>query len=473
MIKFKRLLMLLILIMAFSIPQTALAKDFVDASPADWFYNDLQTMVNRGVVAGYQDGSFKPQNSITVGEFLKMLAINSGAPNMAAAPGEHWAQPYHDYAVTTGWLFGEIADLNAKADRFLVAELVLLALNLDIDTNTVSPFSDIDSPLLNTLYQKGIINGSDSEQGLVYRPMQAISRAEICAILNRSYQWQLANNPQQVEPTPAPEPPPTPAPADDGDFSYPLITAAMPEQPQLSYDYFKQVMLHMMVNNIDYIELTFAGYSYQQLEDAGIYDDLVFAAHSQIFDQYHELAAFYQSIEVGLTPNRGSTIVSIDISHPVYTNQQVIERKNMMIAELEDWVNQLFDQGIIYEGMSDYDMAYTFYQLIITEFAYDTNYLPASFDGYGMLENGIGVCQAYVSLFNAMCKIVGIEVQGAGGLADGEAHIWSYVNLDGEWTYVDPTWGDPVPDMVDYFDPYYFDISKQELSGSHIFTAYY
>ncbi len=473
MLKFKRLLLLLTLLMAFSIPQTALAKDFTDVRSGDWFYNDLQTMVNHGVVNGYQDGSFKPQASITVGEFLKMLTINSGAPVMAAAPGEHWAQPYHDYAIDKGWLFWDIAYLNAEADRFLVAELVLLALNLEIDENAISPFTDINSAILNTLYQKGIINGSDSNQGLVYRPMQAISRAEICAILNRSYQWQLANNQQQATPQPTPQPTPTPEPIEADYLTYPMITTAMPSQVQLSYDYFKQVMLHMMVNNLDYIELDFPGYTYQELEAAGIYDDLVFPAHAQIFDQYHELTAFYQNIEVSLTPHNGGTIVAIDIDHPVYTNQQVIDRKNMMIAEVEAWVNELFAQGTLDEGMSDYDMAYIFYQLIITEFAYDTNYLPASFDGYGMLENGIGVCQAYVSLFNTMCKIVGIEAQGTGGIAEGGPHIWSYINLDGEWTYADPTWGDPVPDMADYYDPFYFDISKQELSTTHIFTDYF
>ncbi|WP_352419482.1 hypothetical protein [Proteiniborus sp.] len=53
---------------------------------------------------------------------------------------------------------------------------------------------------------------------------------------------------------------------------------------------------------------------------------------------------------------------------------------------------------------------------------YDRSYSPESFTGYGAAINKEAVCQGYTALYNILCKIVGIEVQGVPGIVNGEEH---------------------------------------------------
>lgn len=46
---------------------------FPDVRQGDWFYDDVLRSLDFGIVNGYEDGTFKPQNNITYQEFIKML----------------------------------------------------------------------------------------------------------------------------------------------------------------------------------------------------------------------------------------------------------------------------------------------------------------------------------------------------------------------------------------------------------------
>lgn len=52
----------------------AATKNFQDVSMNDWFYNDVQKMVSYGVVAGYDDNTYRPANSVNRAELAAMLS---------------------------------------------------------------------------------------------------------------------------------------------------------------------------------------------------------------------------------------------------------------------------------------------------------------------------------------------------------------------------------------------------------------
>ena len=68
----------------------------------------ISFLSNKGIINGYEDGTFKPGNPITRGEFVKMLMVYAGNekantagvvtgfPDVDAAEGReaHWAHPY-------------------------------------------------------------------------------------------------------------------------------------------------------------------------------------------------------------------------------------------------------------------------------------------------------------------------------------------------------------------------------------------
>ena len=74
-------------------------------------------------------------------------------------------------------------------------------------------------------------------------------------------------------------------------------------------------------------------------------------------------------------------------------------------------------------------------------------------DIYGVFVDKKAICGGYSKAFSYLCDKVGIETITVTGDADGEAHMWNMVKLDGEWYNVDCTWDDPIikrndPDFV-------------------------
>jgi hypothetical protein len=51
---------------------------FIDVPPAHPFYSFIETVAAHGVVSGYADGTFRPGNNITRGQISKMIALGEG-----------------------------------------------------------------------------------------------------------------------------------------------------------------------------------------------------------------------------------------------------------------------------------------------------------------------------------------------------------------------------------------------------------
>ena len=56
------------------------ADVFTDVYQTDWFYNDVKTAAEQGIFAGYPDGSFKPNASMTRAMFAQVLYRLAGEP---------------------------------------------------------------------------------------------------------------------------------------------------------------------------------------------------------------------------------------------------------------------------------------------------------------------------------------------------------------------------------------------------------
>jgi len=50
--------------------------DFPDVHPEDWFYNYVRRGVEKSIVRGYDDGTFKPANNINLAESLKIILLS-------------------------------------------------------------------------------------------------------------------------------------------------------------------------------------------------------------------------------------------------------------------------------------------------------------------------------------------------------------------------------------------------------------
>lgn len=160
---------------------------YSDVGDDDWFYTYVQDLSSRGIINGYPEGDFRPSETLTCGEALKLILIATGY-NEQKATKQHWASGYLDTAVSKGLVkAGEIKDLDAPITRLMVAHITAKALSFT-ESDIESPFADTDDPLVLTLYRQGIVEGSTDAGVRLYKPDENISRAEVSTIV-----WRLCN----------------------------------------------------------------------------------------------------------------------------------------------------------------------------------------------------------------------------------------------------------------------------------------
>ena len=61
---------------------------FSDVKPGDWYYQDVMYLAEKGAISGFVDGTFRPDNTITRAEFVKIA--------VAAAQGGKLTRTYEE-----------------------------------------------------------------------------------------------------------------------------------------------------------------------------------------------------------------------------------------------------------------------------------------------------------------------------------------------------------------------------------------
>lgn len=117
-----------------------------------------------------------------------------------------------------------------------------------------------------------------------------------------------------------------------------------------------------------------------------------------------------------------------------YTPEETEQLKAQMQPVIDDYLEQLA------ECESDYEKTELLYRRLISEVDYD---LKAD-NNQNILSVFLGkstVCQGYASAAQYLLQQSGIQNAIVTGVAQGEPHAWNLVKLDGEYYYLDVTWG--------------------------------
>ncbi|WP_218154678.1 transglutaminase domain-containing protein [Paenibacillus sp. UNC496MF] len=131
---------------------------------------------------------------------------------------------------------------------------------------------------------------------------------------------------------------------------------------------------------------------------------------------------------------------------------------------------------IVEPGMTEYERELAIHDYILLHAAYDyDNYrkdtVPAdSYTMYGLLVDGVAVCQGYAYTAQLLLRMAGIEAYYVRGTAGGGAHAWNKVKIDGSYYNLDVTWDDPVPDLEGRVAYGYFNVTDAELRRDHVWT---
>ena len=182
-------------------------KVFADVPKSYWAFDYIMEMVNRGVLSGYPNGNFYPNNTITRAEFSKIMCIASGLTvsqieytSYKDVTANSWYAPY----VEAGkhYLSGYISDgekyylpeSNALREDIAVALVKLKGYDTSLYDESIlkTMFTDWQSisqgarKYVSVAVEKGLISGYDDN---TFRGQNSVTRAEAATLLWRAYQY--------------------------------------------------------------------------------------------------------------------------------------------------------------------------------------------------------------------------------------------------------------------------------------------
>lgn len=146
---------------------------FSDTKVTDWYYPHMKMLVEKGGINGYTDGTFKPNNTITNAEFVKIIVgIVDGEKSNGT---EHWAENYMNTAIQLGIVLTDeytAEQYDEPMKRQNMAKVVsrttdkifheAIVENTDKYTNRITDWEDtcgVCKPDIAHAYAKGIIAG--------------------------------------------------------------------------------------------------------------------------------------------------------------------------------------------------------------------------------------------------------------------------------------------------------------------------
>lgn len=125
--------------------------------------------------------------------------------------------------------------------------------------------------------------------------------------------------------------------------------------------------------------------------------------------------------------------VGFDVTY-AYTQEETADYRERMQPVIDDYLEQLA------ACESDYEKTKLLYGRLIRDVSYD----PRAENNQNILSVFIGkstVCQGYACAVQYLLQQAGIECVIVTGTAQGQPHAWNMALLDGDYYYLDVTWG--------------------------------
>ena len=179
---------------------TDTAQNFKDVSKTHWCAADIEKLSEKGIVSGYDDGTFRPEESVSRAEFVKLVISAFGGTadgeydeNFADVKKSDWFAPYIGTASSLGIINGdgEKFNPNSHITREDAAVIVYrigaqkLAKGDKSDFTDGAEVADYAAEAVSALSLNGIINGFGNG---MFMPKKEITRAESVSIICRLFE---------------------------------------------------------------------------------------------------------------------------------------------------------------------------------------------------------------------------------------------------------------------------------------------
>lgn len=127
-----------------------------DVNSGDWYYSAVTYLAEQGIIEGYEDGYYRPKQTIKRDEFTALivryagLETSSSSSDFSDVKSNHWASGYISAAVSAGYVEGYENGTFKPEANISRAEAVTMLNRVDgryVDRESYSgltmPFSDV------------------------------------------------------------------------------------------------------------------------------------------------------------------------------------------------------------------------------------------------------------------------------------------------------------------------------------------
>lgn len=201
-------------LVAGSLPVSVSAASFSDLSDTAWAAETITQVSDKGLISGYEDGTFRGKNNVTYCEAMVMLYNVMTKTNQTADVADNfyityqsilntykipmWAQYSTAYGLASGSVTPQMLTKfmyegkSAPATREDVVSMFGRALSEKYDIyvgdgvefNDAFKISEDALPYIDLMVRLGIITGDTNNN---FNPKNAITRAEMAVIMNKTY----------------------------------------------------------------------------------------------------------------------------------------------------------------------------------------------------------------------------------------------------------------------------------------------
>ncbi|MCX4320229.1 MAG: hypothetical protein OSJ44_10935 [Lachnospiraceae bacterium] len=167
---------------------------------------------------------------------------------------------------------------------------------------------------------------------------------------------------------------------------------------------------------------------------------------------------------------RGGKLVGMDFT-PKYTMSH--EERIGIQEQIDDSVEELL-AGISVSN-SDYEKAKYVFEILIQNVDYDAS-MENNQNIISVFLSRATVCQGYACATQYLLNKLGVPSTIVTGMAEGESHAWNLVRLDGNYYYMDTTWGnsrylDDSSQIEKYVNYSYLAVTSEEISRTHVLDS--
>lgn len=211
-------------IFAADVPNKDYTQTFWDVPKDYWAFNYIAELVDKGVLAGYEDGSFRPDDTVTRAEWAKIMVVGAAIntdnlpihlalENTVDVSKYDWYAPYvvaareyMNYYIDNDGAYYFRPNTSASREDVTVSMVKLKGYDINkADYSCLGQFTDVNS-ISNDLkkyvavaVEKDLISGFEDS---TFRGQASLTRAEAATLLWRAFQYGNDNKVVDTQTTP-------------------------------------------------------------------------------------------------------------------------------------------------------------------------------------------------------------------------------------------------------------------------------